>query len=82
MSDRFYPTVTYFFLENACGKHPPRTVYRAVHEDEGGAPGLPILENLPEGVDGPHIAALLTVAYTDGRSDQKTLLRKVLGIDE
>lgn len=57
MSDRFYPTVTYFFLENACGKNPPRTVYRAVHEDEGGAPGLPVLENLPEGVDGPHIAA-------------------------
>lgn len=81
MMDRFYPKVTYFFLGNACGNNPPRTVYRAVHEDEAGAPGIAVLTNLPQEVDGYEIAALLSAAYADGRNHQQVLIRKVLGIE-
>lgn len=74
-----FPKTSYFFCENLVGNHPPRTVYRAVHADFGGAPGYPLFQ-LPEGIDGNMVAEQLTNAYVDGHRDRATQIQIALNL--
>lgn len=74
-----FPRMVYYFVEDAVGEHPPRTVFqcKATNSNTGHAQAL---FQLPKGIDGHSVANALRSAHADGHYCRAAQIQSVLNL--